>query len=44
MATNYGLQEFSTQESVNFGAYKDWKFDTAMDLIVSLICIGAVLI
>ena len=27
MATNYGLQEFSTQESVNFGAYKDWNWE-----------------
>ena len=25
MATNYGLQEFSTQEAVNFEAYKDWN-------------------
>jgi len=22
---NFGLQEFSTQESVNFGAYTDWN-------------------
>ena len=27
MATNYGLQEFSTQESVNFNAYKDWNWE-----------------
>ena len=27
-----------------YGSKKDWKFDTAMDLIVSIICIGAVLI
>ena len=26
MATNYGLQEFSTQEAVNFEAYKDWNW------------------
>ena len=25
MGTNYGLQEFSTQEAVNFEAYKDWN-------------------
>ena len=25
MGTNYGLQEFSTQEAVNFDAYKDWN-------------------
>ena len=27
MATNYGLQEFSTQEAVNFEAYKDWNWE-----------------
>ena len=27
MATNYGLQEFSTQEAVNFDAYKDWNWE-----------------
>ena len=25
MGTNYGLQEFSTQEAVNFEAYKEWN-------------------
>ncbi len=24
---NFGLQEFSTQESVNFGAYTDWNWE-----------------
>ena len=24
---NFGLQEFSTQESVNFGAYVDWNWE-----------------
>ena len=24
---NFGLQEFSTQESVNFGAYTDWYWE-----------------
>jgi hypothetical protein len=24
---NFGLQEFSTQESVNFGAYIDWNWE-----------------
>ena len=24
---NFGLQEFSTQESVNFGAYSDWNWE-----------------
>ena len=33
MAINYGLQEFSTQESVNFGAYKDWNWEI-LDLSV----------
>ena len=31
---NFGLQEFSTQEAVNFGAYTDWnweKLDLATD-------------
>ena len=28
---NFGLQEFSTQESVNFGAYVDWNRE-AIDL------------
>ena len=28
---NFGLQEFSTQESVNFGAYTDWNRE-AIDL------------
>ena len=28
---NFGLQEFSTQESVNFGAYTDWNWEL-MDL------------
>ena len=27
MGTNYGLQEFSTQEAVNFEAYKDWNWE-----------------
>ena len=27
MGTNYGLQEFSTQEAVNFDAYKDWNWE-----------------
>jgi len=24
---NFGLQEFSTQEAVNFGAYTDWNWE-----------------
>ena len=30
---NFGLQEFSTQESVNFGAYVDWNWEI-LDLSV----------
>ena len=30
---NFGLQEFSTQESVNFGAYTDWNWEI-LDLSV----------
>ena len=30
---NFGLQEFSTQESVNFGAYTDWNWEL-LDLSV----------
>ena len=34
MGTNYGLQEFSTQEAVNFEAYKDWNWQL-LDLSVN---------
>ena len=27
MGTNYGLQEFSAQEAVNFQAYKEWNWE-----------------
>jgi hypothetical protein len=44
IAVLWEVYEYFTEGFKPYGSKKDWKFDTAMDLIVSLICIGAVLI
>ena len=44
IAVLWEVYEYFTEGFKPYGSKKDWKFDTAMDLIVSIICIGAVLI
>lgn len=45
IAVLWEVYEYLTEKGwVNYGTVRNWQFDTAMDLIVSVICIGAVLL
>ena len=44
IAVLWEVMEYFVESWKPYGSKKNWIFDTIMDLIVSLICIGAVLI
>lgn len=43
IAVLWELYEYLTEGFKPYGSRKNWKFDTLMDLVVSVLCIGAVL-
>ena len=44
IAVLWEVYEYFTEGFEPYGSKENWQFDTILDLIVSLICIGAVLL
>jgi len=44
IAMLWELYEYMTEGFKPYGSTKNWRFDTSMDLVVSVLCIGFVLL